>query len=393
MLNWFRRPFSSKPVYEYVIPTKMAPKNVQRLSRLIHSKGGTIKKLDHENPFFQQVVGAWGKGWWRVKRLSPDDEYAVRQRFRELRMVPTIPKAKIPRGVEIKFGTIEDLGKIHEVETQCFSENTRASSEELEHRLKLGRVRIAVKKGRIVGFSYTRGNPMRVLEEEEIRPIERVRRVPAFEYHHQLVDIAVLPEHRKKGIGEALLAHEVNDATRAKYTKFYLKAVAQPSTSPFGFYERAGFVRHPTKAVEGIGDRIRVYMRPLAIGQLEREYKQRHGYINDAISALPHSRGPAREIEAIADGMEWKYEDKFRGMGNEQKAEEIAKVLAHELLERSTLKQLSDSEVFGLTARSLVGFTPAAARFVDREMRLTFDSFYTHVLNMVRRHYNLNFVR
>ena len=49
--------------------------------------------------------------------------------------------------------------------------------------------------------------------------------------------VAVLPQHRGTGVGEAIMGHLVNQATELGFTQVYLHS----QTTAVGFYERLGF--------------------------------------------------------------------------------------------------------------------------------------------------------
>lgn len=76
----------------------------------------------------------------------------------------------------------------------------------------------AVKEGRIVGFAF-----LKVLLDEG-----------------EILRIAVLPDERKKGIGQALLARLIKEAYEAGVQSIFLE-VREKNTSARALYEKNGF--------------------------------------------------------------------------------------------------------------------------------------------------------
>ena len=62
----------------------------------------------------------------------------------------------------------------------------------------------------------------------------------------QILDIAVAPSHRKKGVGEALLKRAV-DIARERGAEVILLEVRESNTAAIKLYEKSGFLRYSTR--------------------------------------------------------------------------------------------------------------------------------------------------
>lgn len=114
-----------------------------------------------------------------------------------------------------------DKDAVKKIEEASFNDEWSASAIEEELRSPKAICLKAVKDERIVGFAFLRA----MLDEAEV------------------LRIAVLPDERKKGIGQALLARLTKEAYETGVQSIFLE-VREKNTSARALYEKNGFTAY-----------------------------------------------------------------------------------------------------------------------------------------------------
>lgn len=124
----------------------------------------------------------------------------------------------MPKKIEIAWMKREDVKGVHQVEEACFSTPWSLESFEDIFSYKGNYYLVAKEEDKIVGFIGL----MAVLGEGDI------------------TNVAVLPSHRKRGIGDCLVAAMLNLAKEEKISKIMLEVRASNEPA-IHLYEKYGF--------------------------------------------------------------------------------------------------------------------------------------------------------
>ncbi len=138
--------------------------------------------------------------------------------------------------VNIRPVTIQDLEAVAEVERACFPEAEAASKTSFEQRIRTfpESFFVAETEGKVIGFINGSVINGKVIYDDLFHDTKL--HIPEGKYQ-TIFGLDVMPEYRKKGIGELLMAHMIETARRAGRYGLVLTCKAHL----IHYYEKFGF--------------------------------------------------------------------------------------------------------------------------------------------------------
>lgn len=139
--------------------------------------------------------------------------------------------------VKIRPVTMQDLEAVTEVEMACFPEAEAASKTSFEQRIRTfpDSFFVAELDGKVVGFVNGSVINGKVIYDDLFH--DTALHIPEGKYQ-TIFGLDVVPEHRKKGIAEMLMAHMIEAARHAG--RYGLVLTCKAPLIPY--YEKFGFV-------------------------------------------------------------------------------------------------------------------------------------------------------